>query len=1246
MFGQSLLGVPLVANGAAPQKIADESKLEKLQSACPALYSAFGGKDGEYCCAESQIQTLYTKMQLLHQIVLGCPACDHNFKHLWCWMTCAPYQEEFLNVTKTTGNGKDVDEVDYYVAPHFGESLWNSCKEVKVSSMNVKAMDTLCKTDDCKGWHMMLSKQGEKFPLLNPITINFPLNTTESPVPQGVVTMNDTLPTCYDKSFGCSCGDCPQGPSCTKPKPAPPPPPPGCTALGLPANSLGCMDLGLVVAFLVIAFSGTFTWVRANRKSDGGSQDSDLDDYASAEEPLLGSKGDANGVSVRDKLKSAMEAEANALVLPPVEGFLRKWFYKQGVWIATYPIRTLLITMIFVALCLLGLLRFQVETNPENLWVPAGSSTKLEQDFFNKAFGKFYRIEQLIITKNDSSSNSSIVTEDNIRMMFEMQDIINDISVPLDNGKNATLDDICFKPFGPTGACATQSILQYWQMNRTAFEDAASTHPNDKDWMEFCFQHWITEESCFSAFKAPMDPKLVFGGFPRDQGNVVYSNDSTSLIVVYLVDNSEENLDAALAFEKQFISIVQEKLLKITGASNLRLSYSSESSVQSELERESNADAMTVAFSFIAMFVYMTFVLGGASSCKPSLMCFRTRILLGLGGVLLVILSVLCAAGILSTLGVKSTLLIVEVIPFLALAIGVDNMCILAHTLQCQDVNLALPIRVGNALSSAGPSITLAATAEFLAFLAGVLTGMPACTTFALFAAITVLIDYIFQVTAFVAMLLLDEQRIKNRRMDCMPCIKEVRGSPSADGKGGPESGVLESLAISFSQVLQKQAVQISVLLTFLAMFFSAIGCIQHVELGLEQTVALPRDSYLQDYFGDIATQLRVGPPVYFVQKHMNVQPDSDDVNKTCATAGCMSNSMLNQIQNAAEIPSTSYIATSAASWIDDYISWINPSLNRCCRMYSNETFCPTASTDKACETCFDGNSPDPLFHLHGSRPTLAQINKTIPWFMEAIPSKECAKAGRGAYNTELERSDSDPTGYAGVSEGVVKAARYRGYHTPLATQNDFITALREAKKLTGKISEELGLEVFPYSVFYVFFEQYLEMDYYATLTFSVAAISILGVSYLFLGSLWAAGLTMVVVMSVVVDMMGCMYLFGIQFNAVSLTNLAMAIGIALEFCIHIVRAFTVSDGSNTFRAQVALSRMGTPVFNGIALTKLIGVLVLSLSQTEIFQIYYFRMYLILVILSTLHAFVLLPVLLMIIGPPRLPYKLAHDMHL
>ena len=72
-----------------------------------------------------------------------------------------------------------------------------------------------------------------------------------------------------------------------------------------------------------------------------------------------------------------------------------------------------------------------------------------------------------------------------------------------------------------------------------------------------------------------------------------------------------------------------------------------------------------------------------------------------------------------------------QVIPFLVLAVGVDNMFILADALARTDERLPVEVRLGRALAEAGPSITLAACAG-LSFVsessvAGVL-GMQHCS--------------------------------------------------------------------------------------------------------------------------------------------------------------------------------------------------------------------------------------------------------------------------------------------------------------------------------------------------------------------------------------------------------------------------------------------------------------------------------------------------------------------------------------
>lgn len=263
---------------------------------------------------------------------------------------------------------------------------------------------------------------------------------------------------------------------------------------------------------------------------------------------------------------------------------------------------------------------------------------------------------------------------------------------------------------------------------------------------------------------------------------------------------------------------------------------------------------------------------------------------------------------------------------------------------------------------------------------------------------------------------------------------------------------------------------------------------------------------------------------------------------------------------------------------------------------------------------------------MNSDRPSTAQFTEKLPWFLNALPSADCAKGGHGAYTTSVQLK--------GYENGVIQASEFRTYHTPLNKQVDYVNSMRAAREFSSRVSNSLKIEIFPYSVFYMFFEQYLDIWRTALINLAIAVGAVFIVCLVITCSLWSSAIILLVLAMIVVDLMGVMAILNIQLNAVSVVNLVMSVGIAVEFCVHITHAFSVCGGDRDQRVNEALGTMGASVFSGITLTKLVGVIILCFSRTEVFVVYYFQMYLALVLLGFLHGLVFLPVFLSMFGPP------------
>lgn len=408
-----------------------------------------------------------------------------------------------------------------------------------------------------------------------------------------------------------------------------------------------------------------------------------------------------------------------------------------------------------------------------------------------------------------------------------------------------------------------------------------------------------------------------------------------------------------------------------------------------------------------------------------------------------------------------------------------------------------------------------------------------------------------------------------------MPCVR-IR-APEVSEK----EGWLQSLCrVYYVPAILNRKMRYVICLAFLGLFMIGLAMVPELPLGLDQRIALPSDSYLVSYFNDLDKYLNIGPPVYFVVRNANLT-DRESQKKVCGRfSACNEMSLANVLEQERKRPEVSYIGEPTSNWLDDYLYWLNPNVG-CCRLKKQSLssrltllesryrkdeleLCDEFDWDDDCEDC----QPDWSITME-TLPEGQEFFKFFDIWIDMLPDESCPLGGKAAYGDSVVANHTVVT---------IETSHFRTFHTPLRTQKDFIAAHASARRIAKDLGKSLDLDIYPYSLFYIFFEQYSYIVSMACELLGLAILSIFIVTSTLLGSLRTGTIVMGVVIMILVDVMGIMTIWNVSLNAVSLVNLVTCVGISVEFCCHIARAFMVASGSREERAGKSMVDVGSSV--------------------------------------------------------------------
>ena len=449
---------------------------------------------------------------------------------------------------------------------------------------------------------------------------------------------------------------------------------------------------------------------------------------------------------------------------------------------------------------------------------------------------------------------------------------------------------------------------------------------------------------------------------------------------------------------------------------------------------------------------------------------------------------------------------------FITFGIGIDDAFIIAsaaHDDEAAEHDTTIRDKVVRGIRKAGPSILLTSVTDFAAFVSNYSSNVYGIREFSKVAGLMVLVDFLFQITFFLASLFLDFKRVKSGKRDVVCCLKSSRPTTEFGVKNRGERGKQHRWISNFvivkwlPRIILSRVGKFAALASTLALFILGVVGAKKLTINYSVFDLVPTDSFVHEgrstmdkYFPNMMQQAYVCAQAQ--AKHANYARHQD------------------------ELLEMEMAACGQAVSPDKCFAWYSPFRLWMIGKYADSLDSAFDEDGFVREDMFYGELAE--FHKDGLGHSL--LNSFVRWGdtnVDIVASKVCFL-----------------------------------YRKSLSAGPDinFMLNIRE-----NMISLAPGLDPHVYARYFFSIEPLSTLVQSTINSFSLMLLVVIFVCMVILGDVAVASVVVGSVLVIEVIMLGAISYFGYEFNMMTAVNLIVSVGLCVDFSAHVAHAFLHARG-------------------------------------------------------------------------------------